>query len=118
MSQESEKVIGSAQAAPTSESGRTYSVEGLQQKIKTWADGIYPDRTSAGALVKMVMEEIPELLNGGLDDPLEWADVLILLIDASALRGIDIVRAAWEKMDINEKRFWAIDPDTGLLHHV
>ena len=65
----------------------------------------------------MMVHELPELLNGGLDDPLEYADVLILLLDIASLRGIDAIAAAHEKMSVNERRQWAVDPRTGLMSH-
>lgn len=90
----------------------------LRRVIKEWADSVYPNRTAHSALSKMVMEEIPELLNGGLDDPGEWADLLILVLDAADLRGIDVIRAAFDKMEVNHRRNWAVDPDTGIMSHV
>jgi len=94
------------------------TIKDLQQEIKTWADQVYPDRTPYSALSKMVMEEIPELLNGGQDDPGEWADLLILVLDAAGLRDIDAVQAAWDKMEINKQRSWEVDPETGIMHHI
>ena len=93
-------------------------VETLQERITRWADTVFPDRTAQNALQKLVMEEIPELLNGGLDDPLEYGDVLILILDVAHLRGIDAVAAAHAKMGINENRHWARDRNTGLMHHI
>lgn len=93
-------------------------VQHLQDRIKRWADDVFPDRTAHGALSKLILEEIPELLNGGLDDPLEYADVLILILDVASLRGIDAIAAAHEKMTINESRSWEVDRSTGLMHHV
>lgn len=93
-------------------------IKALQQRIATWADRVFPDRTASDALHKLIMEEIPELLNGGLDDPHEYADVLILVLDVAFLRGIDAVQAAHGKMSINEKRRWQRDPHSGLLKHI
>lgn len=90
----------------------------LQERIASWADRVFPDRTPHGSLCKMVMEEIPELLNGGLDDPLEYADVLILLLDVAHLRGIDAIAAAHQKMGVNERRKWQVDPETNMMHHL
>jgi len=72
----------------------TDQIQDLQKVITDWADEVYPDRTPQNALHKLILEEIPELLNGGLDDPSEWADLLILVVDAAHLRGIDVVKAA------------------------
>lgn len=93
-------------------------ISDLQRIITEWADRVYPGRTPENALHKLILEEIPELLHGGLDDPHEWADLLILVVDAAHLRGIDVVQAAFEKMEINRNRSWKIDPKTGLMKHV
>lgn len=88
----------------------------LQERVTAWADDVYPNRTTEVAFAKMVGEVAEILANPA--DPLEWADVLILLVDAAHLRGIDILEAAHHKMDINEKRDWAIDSTTGLMSHI
>lgn len=90
----------------------------LTTRVVSWANREFPNRTAQTSLIKLTVEEIPELLNGGLDDPLEFADVLILLIDVAYLRGIDILEAADQKMLINENRSWTVDPETGISHHI
>lgn len=89
-----------------------------QRMIAEWADAVYPDRTPEHALAKMMLHEIPELLQGGVSDPLEFADVAILLFDIAHLKGIDIGKAIADKMEINKKRIWGIDRHTGLMSHV
>lgn len=96
-------------------------IRGLQKRIASWADVVFPSRTPHNALKKMLDEEVPELVAAygkGLIDPEELADVFILTIDVAYLIGIDIVEAAHRKMAKNEKRKWALDPKTGLMHHV
>lgn len=92
-------------------------IAALQDEISEWADTVYPSRTATQAMIKLVMEEIPEILQNPTD-PLEFADAIILLIDAAKLSGIDIVEAAREKMAINRRRSWKVDPDTGVMRHV
>lgn len=89
-----------------------------QRMIAKWADVVYPDRTAEHALTKMMLHEIPELLQSGVDDPLEFADVAILLFDIAHLKGIDIGEAIEQKMMINRDRMWAVDPKTGVMSHV
>ena len=89
-----------------------------QRMISEWADEVYPDRTPEHALTKMMLHEIPELLQGGVNDPLEFADVAILLFDIAHLKGIDIGKAIADKMKINKQRIWGIDRHTGLMSHV
>jgi len=94
------------------------SVEDLQVEIKAWADQQFPDRTAHHALSKLVLEEIPEFLHGGLDSPGEYADLMILLLDIASLRGISVAEAVREKMAINRARRWAVDPGTGIAQHI
>lgn len=96
--------------------GAEDSIQYLQKRIAEWADQQFPDRTAYGALTKLVMEEIPELIKA-MDDPLEYADVVILVLDIGHLNGIDVGRAVLEKMAINRRRKWAIDPLTGHAKH-
>lgn len=89
-----------------------------QRMIAEWADAVYPNRTPEHALTKMMLHEIPELLQGGVNDPLEFADVAILLFDIAHLKGIDIGKAIADKMKINKQRIWGIDRHTGLMSHL
>lgn len=93
-------------------------IQQLQQMISEWADEVYPDRTVENALTKMMLHEIPELLHGKAMDPMEFADVAILLFDVAHLQGIDIAQAMRYKMEVNQNRKWEIDPATGLMSHV
>jgi NTP pyrophosphatase (non-canonical NTP hydrolase) len=45
-------------------------------------------------------------------------DIMILLLDVAHQNGIDVHRAVEEKMDINEKRDWTVDPNTRIMRHV
>lgn len=89
----------------------------LRTLIVEWADEVFPQRTVLNAIQKMMMEEIPEyLMDRG--NPMELADLGILLYDIAHLDGVDLDDAIRRKMKINKFRVWAIDPRTGLLNHV
>lgn len=88
----------------------------LRDIVVSWADSVYPNRTVENAIQKMILEEIPEyLMNRG--DPMELADIGILLYDIAHLDGVDLDSAIREKMEINKGRQWNIDPKTGLMKH-
>lgn len=89
----------------------------LQTRIAKWADSVFPNRTPFGAAAKLVMEEIPEWLQNP-KDPLEYADLVILILDIASLNGVDVKQAVLDKMSINERRRWEINPDTGLMRHL
>lgn len=88
----------------------------LRNMIVEWADGVFPERTVLNAIQKMVLEEIPEyLMDRG--NPMELADLGILLYDIAHLDGVDLDSAIRKKMTINRFRTWGIDARTGLLKH-
>lgn len=89
----------------------------LQADIADWADRLWPDRKPINALTKLQMEEIPELITGGIEAS-ELADVGILLLDVAYLKGIDLGKAIEDKMRVNRSRKWEINPITGLAHHI
>jgi len=89
----------------------------LQEQIAAWADKIFPDRTVFNSTTKLILEEIPEWLQDQ-DDPHEYADLVILILDIAYLKGIDVKKAVLEKMEINRKRKWKKDPNTGFMNHI
>ena len=82
----------------------------LQKEIVEWADEVFPERTLTNALIKLVIEEVPELWRDLRDrgelSPLELADVAILLLDVAHLADIDLEAAVKAKMEINKARSW------------
>lgn len=88
----------------------------LQKVIAQWADTVFPTRTAHDAAVKLMLHEIPEWLDT-MDDPLEFADLVILILDIAHLKGIDIKKAVLNKMEINRARKWTVDPRTRLMQH-
>lgn len=88
-----------------------------QAMITEWADSLFPDRTIMNAISKMVLEEIPEYLQAK-HDPMELADLGILLYDIAHLAGVDLDDAIRKKMGINKRRKWTIDESTGLMKHI
>lgn len=101
---------------PVERKGKT--LKELQADVVSWANEVIPDRHPQATFNKLVFEEIPELVNGGLKDPLEFADILILVLDLAHLAGVDAEKALTAKMFINRQRKWVVNPDTGLMSHV
>jgi hypothetical protein len=88
----------------------------VKDLVVEWADEVFPDRTITNAISKMMLEEIPEYMMSQ-HDPLELADLGILLYDIAHLAGVDLDDAIRRKMEINKKRTWAINKTTGLMSH-
>jgi NTP pyrophosphatase (non-canonical NTP hydrolase) len=89
----------------------------LQQAIAVWADQLNPNRTALSTIAKL-LEELGELIaSERMSDPLELADVAILVLDLFHLQGVDICSAVTAKMVINSNRRWRI-ADNGAMTHV
>ncbi len=90
-----------------------------QRDIVEWADRVFPDREPKDILLKL-NEEIGELIKKP-SDPLEYADIMILLLDFANFNNIDALvlsAAITEKMEINKSRKWAVDRRTGIMQHL
>lgn len=111
---------GPAGGQPIKTSEGSLTLAEATKLIVTWADTVLPGRTVIDALIKLNMEEIPELLSSinreGAIDPEELGDVAILLFDIAHLAGIDLQDAILKKLEINRNRQWEIR--NGILHHV
>lgn len=87
----------------------------LQRDIVAWADDVFPDRTPSSGFLKL-FEEIGEVLCSPRD-PLEWADVFIMLFDLAHHHGVDDLQTAIKlKMEQNRARKWTAS-ETGTMQH-
>lgn len=88
----------------------------LQRDIADWIDPLNPERTSMSTIAK-ILEEIGELVaSERMNDPLELADVAILVLDLFYLQKVDLEQAVLAKMEINRLRTWSI-ADSGAMRH-
>jgi hypothetical protein len=96
------------------------SIEWLSALCGEWSDATFgADRTGLPALHHL-REEVGEVIDHP-DDLLEWADCLMLLLDAARRRGIpiaDLMSAAVVKLDICKRRQWGEPDENGVVHHV
>jgi hypothetical protein len=94
------------------------TLQELQDTIGQWSEVTFDD---AGPLPKVhhLKREVDELLA----EPyarFEYADCLILLVDAARKAGISadtLIETAFEKMEINKRRVWVMDAH-GISHHL
>lgn len=92
------------------------SFRGAQRSIVMWANAAFPARRSEKVFIKL-MGEMAELA-AVPDSALEFADLMILLLDYAYLENIDIAAALEAKMEINRQRRWNYNPATGLAQHI
>ncbi len=92
-------------------------IEELQRDIASWANNVNPDRNSMSTIAKL-LEEIGELIaSERMFDPMELADVAILVLDLFYLQKVDVAQAVIGKMTINRSRRWK-KQDNGAMSHV
>lgn len=94
----------------------TACVRTLQHEIAAWIEPINPSRTPYSTIAK-ILEELGELIaSERMSDPLELADVAILVLDLFHLQRVDLAEAVRAKLDINRQRTWRI-ADSGAMSH-
>jgi len=95
---------------------RDPGIDFWQQAVTRWANKQFPDRTVHGTICKLCLEEIPEFLLNR-QEPLEYADLVILILDIAGQLKLSVADALREKMEINHQRTWIQDPESGFYKH-
>ena len=91
----------------------------LQDKIGGFTDETFGESTVASKMAHL-REELDEVV-AAPDDRMEWADCMILLLDAARRAGLsmdDLHQAIEDKMEINLKREWGEPDEDGVVRHV
>jgi NTP pyrophosphatase (non-canonical NTP hydrolase) len=92
----------------------------LQDELGQWADATFGPRTPH-SLLHHLHEEVGELMEA-IHDESEWADCLTLLIDsyrlATGKNTDDLLKACFEKLEINRQRTWNEPDHNGVCRHV
>lgn len=93
----------------------------LKEEIKEFSEGHFGKRTDASGPLHHLKEEVDELIEslgkGGTEEEEEWADCLLLLLDAFRIRyGNDtsynkLLHFALNKLEVIKKRDWDVEPD-------
>jgi hypothetical protein len=92
----------------------------LMKEIQSFSDAAFGDpskRNEMGTLHHLKFE-IDELIEDP-DDPLEWADCMLLLLDAARRKGYtpdQLFDFCLEKLEINKKRKW-VKSDNNVYFH-
>lgn len=92
----------------------------LQDTIGEWADEHFGSSRGPKGLVEHLKEEV-EHLSENPYNPMNFADVFILLINASREAGFsmhDIYRAVEAKHKINVSRIWGEPDEHGITRHI
>lgn len=86
-----------------------------------WSCGTFPEATAISSLRKLE-EEIKEIeadINSGIQNPEEYADAMMCLLDSAARHGISVIEvleAFKQKHKKNKKRKWVKNADNSYSH--
>lgn len=90
------------------------------QDVIAWQHETFPHSTAATVTSHLIEElhEIEALYHAGLEpDPIEAADVLMLLIAFADKAGFDLIQVARDKLEINKRRKWTVTAAGGHTKH-
>ncbi len=91
----------------------------LQDDIEEFTTAVFKEATVKTKMLHL-KEEIDEVIAKPKDKH-EWADCLILLLDAARIAGLnteDLLISANEKMAINKKRNWGEPDKSSIVRHI
>lgn len=95
-------------------------IQQLQDEIAAWSDQTFGADRPANTPLHHLAKEIQELI-ASPNDSMEYADCLILLLDAYRMTGgqaDDLIETCYEKLEINRKRKWGTPDKNGVVEHI
>ena len=98
------------------ERNRLANIDNIAHACMSWADQAFPTRTDASMFLKMY-GELAELIDAKEDCSDEIADILILVLDYAARKGIKPSAAVLTKLNVNRQREWEFT-NIGTMQHV
>lgn len=91
----------------------------FQIEAHRWADSVFGELRPPHGAIAHLRKEVGELTECPYDD-MEYADCLLLLLDAASNAGIgadDLLNTAWEKLALNQQRKWGEPDENGVVEH-
>ena len=95
-------------------------VQQLQDEIANWSDATFGEGRPASRPLNHLAKEVLELIEAP-DDQMEYADCLILLLDAFRMAGgsaDELIETCYRKLEINKKREWGTPDENGVVEHI
>ena len=92
----------------------------FQIEAHRWADSVFGELRPPDGAVAHLLKEVGELSDHPYDD-MEYADCLMLILDAASNAGIgadNLLNTCWEKLSINRAREWGKPDENGVVEHV
>lgn len=88
----------------------------LIKEINEWQDKTFPDANPYSIFSHMVKEFVE--LRDNINDPMEQADIFILLVGLAHNTNVNLMQAVKEKLEINKNRTWGKPDENGVIEHI
>lgn len=98
----------------------TTRIQQLQDEIAQWSDATFGSGRPATRPLHHLAKEVQELI-AAPHDQMEYADCLILLLDAYRMAGGSadkMIETSYRKLEINRKRDWGTPDENGVVEHI
>jgi hypothetical protein len=95
-------------------------IQQLQDEVANWSDNTFGADRPAKIPLHHLAKEIDELI-ASPNDSMEYADCLILLLDAYRMAGgtaDELVELCYKKLEINRRRKWGLPDKNGVVEHI
>lgn len=95
-------------------------IQQLQNEIAKWSDATFGTGRPASRPLHHLAKEVQEVI-AAPDDKVEYADCLILLLDAYRMAGgsaDELIDTAFKKLEINKWRGWGTPDENGVVEHI
>lgn len=92
----------------------------LQKDQGEWADETFGGGRNPRPILNHLRREVDEAIADPFD-PMEYADILLLLVDAARNAGItgdEMIDYAYRKLEINKSRKWGSPNPDGSIEHI
>jgi len=95
-------------------------IQHLQDAVASWSKETFGENRPPSAPLNHLLKEVQEAIDSP-QDIIEYADCLLLLLDASAKAGFDtnqLISASFLKLEICKEREWADEDKNGVREHI
>lgn len=82
----------------------------------SWSDATFPKSTDRSR-IEHARDELGELQDDPAD-PLENADVILLMTHHAHVHGYNLFEASLDKFNIIKQRKWGAPDERGVVHHI
>jgi hypothetical protein len=95
-------------------------IQDLQNSVASWSNATFGKSRPPSAPLNHLLKEVQEAIDKPTDI-VEYADCLLLLLDASAKAGFStkqLIKASFNKLDECKNRVWGPADENGVREHV